>query len=99
MSKFGDLIQSQKLVLADFSASWCGPCQTLAPILKDVAARVGSQAKIVKIDVDQNQALASKLNVRSVPTLILYKNGEPVWRQSGVVPADQLVKLIEGYAG
>ncbi|MBK7130317.1 MAG: thioredoxin [Crocinitomicaceae bacterium] len=99
MSKFRDLIQSQKLVLADFSASWCGPCQTMAPILKDVSSRVGSRARIVKIDVDNNQALAAKLNVRSVPTLILYKNGEPIWRQSGVLPADQLVKLIEGYDG
>jgi thioredoxin 1 len=84
-------------VLVDFSATWCGPCQTLAPILDQVAKKVGSKAKIVKIDVDKNQSLAGKLNVRGVPTLILYKNGSQVWRQSGVVPANQLVKLIEQY--
>lgn len=98
MSKYGDLIANSKLVLVDFSAAWCGPCQTLAPILDQVAKKVGSKAKIVKIDVDKNQSLAGKLNVRGVPTLILYKNGSQVWRQSGVVPANQLVKLIEQYA-
>lgn len=97
MSKYGDLIANSKLVLVDFSAAWCGPCQTLAPILDQVAKQVGSKAKIVKIDVDKNQSLAGKLNVRGVPTLILYKNGSQVWRQSGVVPANQLVKLIEQY--
>lgn len=97
MSKYGDLIANSKLLLVDFSAAWCGPCQTLAPILDQVAKKVGSKAKIVKIDVDKNQALAGKLNVRGVPTLILYKNGSQVWRQSGVVPANQLVKLIEQY--
>ncbi|MBK6951188.1 MAG: thioredoxin [Crocinitomicaceae bacterium] len=97
MSKYGDLIANSKLVLVDFSAAWCGPCQTLAPILDQVAKKVGSKAKIVKIDVDKNQSLAGKLNVRGVPTLILYKNGSQVWRQSGVVPANQLVKLIEQY--
>jgi thioredoxin 1 len=97
MSKYGDLIANSKLVLVDFSATWCGPCQTLAPILDQVAKKVGSKAKIVKIDVDKNQSLAGKLNVRGVPTLILYKNGSQVWRQSGVVPANQLVKLIEQY--
>jgi thioredoxin 1 len=97
MSKYGDLIANSKLLLVDFSAAWCGPCQTLAPILDQVAKKVGNKAKIVKIDVDKNQALAGKLNVRGVPTLILYKNGSQVWRQSGVVPANQLVKLIEQY--
>ncbi len=97
MSKYGDLIANSKLLLVDFSAAWCGPCQTLAPILDEVAKKVGSKAKIVKIDVDKNQSLAGKLNVRGVPTLILYKNGSQVWRQSGVVPANQLVKLIEQY--
>jgi thioredoxin 1 len=97
MSKYGDLIANSKLLLVDFSAAWCGPCQTLAPILDQVAKKVGSKAKIVKIDVDKNQSLAGKLNVRGVPTLILYKNGSQVWRQSGVVPANQLVKLIEQY--
>lgn len=98
MSNYGNLIASEKLVLVDFSASWCGPCKALAPILDQVAKKIGSKARIVKIDVDKNQGIASKLDVRGVPTLILYKNGSQVWRQSGVVPADQLVKLIEHHA-
>lgn len=97
MSKYGDLIANSKLLLVDFSAAWCGPCQALAPILDEVAKKVGSKAKIVTVDVDKNKSLAEKLNVRGVPTLILYKNGSQVWRQSGVVPANQLVKLIEQY--
>ncbi|MBI3133537.1 MAG: thioredoxin [Bacteroidetes bacterium] len=97
MSKFGELIASEKLVLVDFFATWCGPCKMLAPILEEVSKKVGSKVKVVKIDVDKNQGVAAKLNVRGVPTLILYKNGTQVWRQSGVVPVDQLVKLVEHY--
>lgn len=98
MSKFGELIASEKLVLVDFFATWCGPCQALSPILEQVSGKVDGKARIVKIDVDKNQALATKLNVRGVPTLILFKNGSQVWRQSGVVPADQLIKLIAHYS-
>ena len=98
MSKFGDLIKSTPLVLVDFSATWCGPCQQLAPILKGLAKEVGTKVRIVKIDVDKNQGIATKMHVRGVPTMILYKNGTQVWRQSGVVPQNELVKLIEGYS-
>lgn len=98
MSKYGDLIKNSPLVLVDFSAEWCGPCKALAPILKQLATKVGNQIKIVKIDVDKNNALATKMNVRGVPTLVLYKNGNQVWRQSGVVPIDQLIKLVQHYS-
>ncbi len=98
MSKFGDIINSTPLVLVDFYAEWCGPCKTLAPILQDVSKTVGTAVRIIKIDVDKNQAIANTLNVRGVPTLILYKDGQSVWRQSGVHSTQDLVKLIQQYS-
>lgn len=98
MAKFQDIIQSEPLVLVDFHATWCGPCKALAPILKDLKNRVKDAVKIVKIDVDKHPTLSSQLQVRGVPTMILYKNGEQVWRQSGVVQANDLEKLINSYS-
>lgn len=98
MSKFQELIQSKKPVLVDFSAEWCGPCKMMAPILKQVASEVGDKATIVKIDVDKNQQAAAHYQIRGVPTLILFKEGKQLWRQSGVVPKQTLVQLINQYA-
>jgi thioredoxin 1 len=98
MATFQDIINSDKPVLVDFFAEWCGPCKMMSPILQDVAKRVGESAKIVKIDVDKNQALAQQMGVRGVPTLAIFKNGEQLWRQSGVVQANQLESLLNQYA-
>ncbi|WGK64003.1 thioredoxin [Croceiramulus getboli] len=96
-SNFKSIIEAQTPVLVDFFADWCGPCKALAPILKEVKASLGDQVKIVKIDVDKNQPLSQEFQVRGVPTLILFKSGKPVWRQSGVVPKEQLLQTIQQY--
>ena len=96
-SNFNKIIKDEKPVLVDFYADWCGPCKTLGPILKEAKADLGDKVKIVKIDVDKNQPLADKFQVRGVPTLILFKNGEQLWRQSGVVPKADLVQLINSH--
>jgi len=95
MSKFGEVLKSKPLVLVDFHAIWCGPCKMLSPIIARVAKKTGDHVRIIKIDVDKNQPLAGSLGVRGVPTLILYKDGEQVWRQSGVVQERDLLSLLE----
>lgn len=97
MANFNELIQKNKLVLIDFSAAWCGPCQTLAPILKEVKDHFGDQLSILKVDVDRNQALAKNFAVQGVPTMILYKDGTQVWRQSGLLTKSQLLAVVDQY--
>ena len=96
MANFSEIINQDKPVLVDFFATWCGPCQTLAPILKEVKEALGEAISIVKIDVDKNQALATQYQVRGVPTMLLFRNGKQVWRQSGVVGKADLMKVIAG---
>ncbi|MCH7412715.1 thioredoxin [Belliella sp. R4-6] len=91
---FNELISGDEPVLVDFFATWCGPCQMMQPILMDTAKQVGDKVKIIKVDVDKNQLAASNFQVRGVPTLILFQRGKVLWRQSGVVPAHQLVNVI-----
>lgn len=98
MTTFAQLIANPKPVLVDFFATWCGPCQAMPPILKEVKERVGDQATIIKVDVDRNPAAAEAYRVQGVPTLILFRQGKELWRQAGVVSAAQLEQVIRKYA-
>ncbi len=93
-TSFENIIQSEKPVLIDFFATWCGPCKMLAPVLKEVKDGLGERITILKIDVDKNQALSSKYQVRGVPTMILFQNGKQLWRQSGVLSKEEIIKNI-----
>ncbi len=99
MSSFHDLINGSKPVLIDFFATWCGPCQMLAPIIKEVKDALGDKVAIIKIDVDKNQSLMMQpqFQVRGVPTLMLFQNGKMLWRQSGVLPKDEIIKAINQF--
>jgi thioredoxin 1 len=94
---FSDVINSEKPVLVDFSAEWCGPCKMMGPILKQLKDSVGDDATIIKIDVDNNRTLANDYNISGVPTLILFRKGKVMWRQSGVVAANHLKNIIAQY--
>ncbi len=98
MADFRQIVASKKPVLIDFYAEWCGPCKTLAPILSDVAREMGDKVRVIKIDIDKNPILARKLNVRSVPTLLIYKEEILLWRQTGVVPKNQLLKALKAFS-
>ncbi len=97
MEKFNDLIKSNNPVFVDFFADWCAPCKMMKPILEELKKEIGDSARVVKIDVVQNEELAIKYRILSVPTLMIFKNGEPIWRQSGVMQAEELKEVIQKY--
>jgi len=95
---FGDIIRGEKPVLVDFTAEWCGPCKMMKPVLQELHDKLGDKLRILKIDIDRNPAVASNFQVQSVPTLILFQKGKILWRQSGVVQAAQLQKIISDHS-
>lgn len=97
MNKFEELINGDKPVLVDFYATWCGPCKMMHPVLETLAGEVGEKARIIKIDIDKNQALAAQYNVRSVPTLMIFKNGKLEWRDTGARQPADLMQILQQY--
>ncbi|SHM87148.1 thioredoxin [Polaribacter sp. KT 15] len=98
MSKFSEIIDQEKPVLVDFFAEWCGPCKMMSPILKQVKDVLGDKVSIIKINVDKNQSLASRYQVRGVPTFMVFKEGKQLWRQSGVLQTKELVEIIKRFS-
>ena len=95
MSKFTDLVNGDNPVLVEVFADWCTPCKTIAPILKEVKSSFNNSIKIIKIDIDKNQQIADKFQIKGVPALLLFKNGEVIWRHSGLIDKDQLINIIK----
>jgi len=97
MGKFNEIINSTTPTLVDFYATWCGPCKMMSPLLEQVAAEMGDETKIIKIDIDKNRDTAAQYGIRSVPTLLLFKEGDIVWRQSGLPPKSMITESIKKF--
>ena len=98
MSKFSEIINSSTPVLVDFKAEWCGPCKMMTPILSEVKEELGDNIRIIKIDVDKNPAIASQYNVKGVPTLMIFREGNMLWRQAGLIQTAGLLSIIQQYS-
>lgn len=97
MENFNEIIHSNQLTLVDFFATWCGPCKMMHPVLEDLKQQMGDTIRIIKIDVDKNQSVAQMFNVRSVPTLLLFREGQVLWRQSGALSLGDLSSVVRQY--
>ncbi len=95
---FSDLIKSEKPVLVDFTAAWCGPCKAMAPVLEKVKKSIGDKASIVKIDIDRNQQFATSMGISGVPTFVVFQNGKEKWRHVGMIPGNQLESVLEKFS-
>lgn len=98
MEKFNDIINREQLTLVDFFATWCGPCKQMHPVLEQLKQELGDSIRIVKLDVDKNETLANAYRIQSVPTLMLFRSGQVVWRQSGALRLNDLKSVINQYA-
>lgn len=97
MESFNDAISTNQLVLVDFYATWCGPCKTMHPVLEELKKQLGDRIRILKIDVDKHQDIAMQYQIRSVPTLMLFRNGQRLWQQSGALPLSELKNYLQKY--
>lgn len=99
MERFNDIINGDQPVLVDFYATWCGPCKAMAPTIESLGKELSGKARVLKIDVDKNEAVANQYRIQSVPTLIIFKKGEVLWRASGVVDRNVLLQQLNAFAG
>ncbi len=97
METFNDVISADRLVLVDFFATWCGPCKAMHPVLENLKLQLGDRLRIIKVDVDKHQQTAVQYGVQAVPTLMLFRGGQQLWRQSGALPLPQLMAVVNGY--
>ncbi len=97
ISRFANIVKSEKPVLVDFYAEWCAPCKQIAPILKEVKSKSAESVRIIKVNVDKNPYIASKYNIKSIPTIMVFKSGEPVWTGTGVKTSKELIKVIKRF--
>lgn len=97
METFNEVISGEQLVLVDFFATWCQPCKMMHPILEQLKSELGNKIRVIKIDVDRNNSTAVRFNIQSVPTLMLFRKGDVLWRRSGVTQSSELVQIINGY--
>ena len=95
--KYDEIVKSHPLVLVDFYADWCGPCKMMVPVFKELKQKMGDKVKIVKIDTERNQQLSAKMGIRSIPTMVLYKEGKQVWQQPGAMPLNSLQQKLGQY--